>query len=204
MSEPERCLNCRRPLPVDWLRTRGCPWCNPSGAATDAAADRALAGTGHPKVTQRIEGNDLVLGTRLSTTFGRVWLTLSLVIFGGIFISLLSKPDAASFAVVGVFGGFFVLFGLAFSVGTYRIRLQSERVTVRWRILGPLGWTWTLKAGELVDVFLAYRGADSNNRPELAVVIISDNKEISFGSFLSDDVKAVLAAMIRNYYAPLT
>lgn len=204
MSDADRCLTCRRPFPVGWLKTRGCPWCNPPGPAASAISDRALASEGHPKVTQRAEGNDLVLATRLSTTFGRIWLALSLVIFGGIFISMLSKPDAASFAVLGVFGGFFVLFGLAFSVGTYRIRLQSERVTVRWRILGPLGWTWTLAAGELVDVYLAYRGSDSNNRPELAVVIISDNKEISFGSFLSDDVKAVVAAVIRNYYAPVT
>lgn len=204
MSETERCLTCRRPLPVGWLRSRGCPWCNPSGPTATRDTDRALAAAGHPKVTQRIEGEDLVLGTRLSTTFGWVWLVLSLLIFGGIFLSIFPQRDLASFAIVGAFGSFFILFGLAFSVGTYRIQLQAERVIVRWRIIGPLGWTWVLPAGELVDVCLAYRGADSNNRPELAVVITSQEKEISFGSFLADDVKAVLAASIRDYYAPVT
>ncbi len=204
MSTADRCTSCRRPLPVGWLRARGCPWCNPTSPGASAAEDATLAAIGHPKVSQRSEGDDLILGTRLSTTFGWVWLVLSLLIFGGVFIAFLSEHDVGSLAVIGFFGGFCILFGLAFSVGTYRIRLQSERVTVRWRIIGPLGWTWMLPAGESVDVHLAYRGAESNNRPELAVVVASEDKEISFGSFLPDDIKAVLAAAIRTYYAPVT
>lgn len=204
MSPADRCLSCRRPLPVGWLRAHGCPWCNPTGPDTTAAEDSALAAAGHPKVSQWSEGDDLVLGARLSTTFGWIWLVLSLLIFGGVFIAFLSEHDAGSLAVLGFFGGFCILFGLAFSIGTYRIRLQPNRVTVRWRVIGPLGWTWTLSAGDSVDVRLAYRGADSNNRPELAVVVMSEEKEISFGSFLPDDIKAVLAASIRAYYAPVT
>jgi hypothetical protein len=204
MSEPERCLTCRRPLPPGWLRSHACPWCNPSGPASDAKADRALAEAGHPKVSLSEEDDTVILGTRRSTTFGRVWLAFSLLVFGGIFISLLSKPDLTSFLIVGLFGGFFILFGLAFSGGTYRIQLQPECITVQWRIIGSLGWTWTLPAGAFVEVCLAYRGADSNNRPELAVVVTSQGKEISFGSFLADDVKEVLAATIRDYYAPVT
>ncbi len=47
---------------------------------------------------------------------------------------------------------------------------------------------------------LAYRGARENNSAVNAVVLVSDGKEISFGSFLAKDVKEYLAGAIDGFY----
>ena len=201
---PDRCADCGRPLPVGWLRTRGCPWCNPEDPSLGADASHKLAEAGHPAIARVAEGDAMVLRVRLTTTFGRVWLALTVLIFGGLAVPVFSQPEPATLALFAVFGGFFLIFGLAYSASAYRIRVTPAAVTVRWSLLGPLGWTWTLPAGEAARFCLAYRGFNSNSRPPLAVVMISGNREIHFGSFLPDDVKAVLVATLRDYYSPVT
>ena len=204
MSQPERCPTCRRPLPADWLRSRACPWCNPDVPPADAATDRALAEAGHPGVRLCEEGDDLVLVTRLSTTFGRIWLALTVIIFGVVLARDPLPLDLVTFVFIVPIVTFCLFFGLLFSVGVYRVRLLPAGIEVRLRVLGFLGWTWRLDTREGVDVRLAYRGGDAESRPELAVVLTSGEREIHFGSFLAADVKAVLAATIRDHYATVT
>lgn len=202
MSEArDRCADCDRPLPAGWLAFKPCPFCQGGMDAADPSADAAHVAKGHPGVRVTPEGFTVVYQTRLGTVFGWIWLSFTSILLGLILLGLARGPGSR-LELLGVlaFGLPFLLIGLAFTVATYRVRLAEDLVEVRWRIVGPIGWTWRLPAGEVVSVRMQARGAESNGRPELAVVVASQGKDIDFGAFLPMDRKAYLAAAIRNYY----
>lgn len=197
----DRCPDCNRPLPAGWLATKPCPFCGEGTGAADPAADAALVAKGHSGVRVTSEGFAVVYQTRLGTVFGWIWLSFTSLLLGLALLGLARGPGPG-LELLGIlaFAVPFLLIGLAFAVATYRVRLAEDQVEVRWRIIGPIGWTWRLPAGERVDVRLLFRGAESNDRPELAVVVASQGKDIDFGAFLPMDRKAYLAAAIRDYY----
>ena len=196
----DRCPDCDRPLPASWLASKPCPFCGEGTGAVDPAADAALVAKGHPGITVNSDGLAVVYQTRLGTVFGWIWLSFTGIVIGLALFGLARGPGLG-LALLGVlaFAIPFLLIGLAFTIATYRVRLADDLVEVRWRIVGPIGWTWCLPAGERVGVRLIFRGAESNGRPELAIVVVSQGKDIDFGAFLPMDRKAYLAAAIRYY-----
>ena len=72
----------------------------------------------------------------------------------------------------------------------------------RLELLGVLAFGLPFLLIGLAFTVATYRVrlAESNGRPELAVVVASQGKDIDFGAFLPMDRKAYLAAAIRNYY----
>lgn len=170
-----------------------------------------LLAKGHPKVSRVVVGDGLVYGVRQGSGFGWCWLIFTMVhcffMFSGLRGGtvamnhrLLSNPSLWDFILLGLFYIPFFLVGFGFTLARYRIELTSAAVAVRWRILPWIGWTWRLSAGEEVAVTLAFRGSSEDEQPLPAVVISSQGKEISFGSFLPAGVKEFLAGAILDYY----
>jgi hypothetical protein len=81
-----------------------------------------------------------------------------------------------------------------------RLTLTASFVESRLRTLPGVGWTSRLAVHGAVRAFLAPRGGKVNGRPVDAVVVSSGGEEVSFGSFMDDDLKAYLAALINDYY----
>jgi hypothetical protein len=171
----------------------------------------AQVAAGHPGVSVESDFRGLVYGTRVSNTFGWVWLIVTLAMFGLFMYAsvqgvvrvggrLVTSPEWWHFLGVVAFFLPFLLIGLAFTVSRYRITLTDERISVRWRILPFIGWTWGLAVAEEVAVRLAYDGTEINGQPVPAVVMVSGGEESSFGSMLTDDVKEYLAGAIQHFY----
>ena len=166
---------------------------------------------GHPKVSVESGFQGLSYGARVSTKFGWLWMTLATAILilmlystakGVVRINgqLVVEPYWWHYLQLIAFYVPFLLIGFAFTMSRYRVTLADDRITVRWRIIPFIGWTWSLAVGNQVTVKLAYNGTEINGKPVPAVVIASDGKEISFGSMLKDDVKEYLAGAIQHYY----
>ena len=209
------CVECARGIPsarfVDGRVT--CPWCQ---AVQDDAGGQVVVsplpvGTMHPKVTQRIEGAEQVYVTRQGSWFGWFWLAFTTVhcafmfyglAYGTVRINgqLVAEPSIWHFLGLAAFYSIFFAVGFAFTLSRYTVRLADAQATVRFRLFPFVGWTWRLAVGEVIRVSLAYRGARENNSAVNAVVLVSDGKEISFGSFLAKDVKEYLAGAIDGFY----
>ena len=166
---------------------------------------------GNPKVKMGMVDGGVTCRVRSSSLFGWLWLLgtgMALVVIftdlaqGDAFVmgEWVPHPSFRHFFALGAFLAFFSLPGLAFTVASYVVTLKPDSVTVRWRVLPNLGWTWTLPAGGGVKVFLAHRGSSANKKPVPALVIASQGREISFGGFLPYDVKEFLGAAIHDYY----
>ena len=166
---------------------------------------------GHPKVSVVSDFQGVTYGVRLGTWFGWFWLIFTCVHCAALFYGLsrgslqmngrtVDQPDWWHFALLALFYVPFFLVGFAFTVARYQVTLADDLVTVRWRILPYLGWTWRLPVGETVQVCLAFRGSRENKKPVESVVIASLGKETHFGAFLPADVKEHLAGLIRDYY----
>lgn len=209
------CIECDRGIP----RARfvdgkvACPWCQ---AVQDDAGGQVVVsplpvGAMHPKVTQRIEGAEQVYVTRQGSWFGWFWLAFTTVHCGFMFYGLaqgafrvngelVADPSVWHFLGLAAFYSIFFAVGFAFTLSRYTVRLADSQVTVRYRLFPFVGWTWRLAVGEIIRVALAFRGARENNSAVNAVVLASDGKEISFGSFLAKDVKEYLAGSIDGFY----
>lgn len=166
---------------------------------------------GHPKVTSVSDFQGLRYGVRIGGWFGWLWLAFTTVHAGFMLWglgrgtvtmngALIAEADGWHYFMMGLIYAPFFLIGFAFSVARYRITLSDAAVTVQWRILPYLGWTWTLPVGADVKVSLAYRGARQNKKPVDSVVVASLDQETHFGAFLAEDVKAFLASAIQDYY----
>ncbi len=166
---------------------------------------------GHPKVSVVSDFQGVTYGVRLGTWFGWFWLIFTCVHCVALFYGLsegsvkmngrlVAQPEWWYFALLALFYVPFFLVGFAFTLARYRLTLTDALVTLRWRILPCLGWTWTLPAGDAVKVTLAFRGSRENKKPVDAVVVASQGKEIHFGAFLPEDVKEHLGGLIRHYY----
>jgi len=166
---------------------------------------------GHPKVSVVSDFQGVSYGVRLGTWFGWFWLIFTCVHCVALFYGmsrgsvkmngrLVAQPEWWYFALLALFYVPFFLVGFAFTLARYRLTLTDALVTLRWRILPCLGWTWTLPAGDAVKVALAFRGSRENKKPVDAVVVASQGKEIHFGAFLPEDVKEHLGGLIRHYY----
>ena len=166
---------------------------------------------GHPKVSVESDFQGVTYGVRLGTWFGWFWLIFTCVHCVALFYGLsqgsvkmngrlVAQPEWWYFALLALFYVPFFLVGFAFTLARYRLTLTDALVTLRWRILPCLGWTWTLPAGDAVKVTLAFRGSRENKKPVDAVVVASQGKEIHFGAFLPEDVKEHLGGLIRHYY----
>jgi hypothetical protein len=166
---------------------------------------------GHPKISVTSDFQGVSYGVRLGTWFGWFWLIFTCVHCVALFYGmsrgsvrmngrLVAQPEWWYFALLALFYVPFFLVGFAFTLARYRLTLTDALVTLRWRILPCLGWTWTLPAGDAVKVALAFRGSRENKKPVDAVVVASQGKEIHFGAFLPEDVKEHLAGLIRHYY----
>lgn len=94
----------------------------------------------------------------------------------------------------------FTLPGLAMLRVRRRIILSSRSLVTELRTIPGLGWTTRLEVSGPVTAFLAHRGAKMNGRPVDAVVVSSGGREASFGSFMSEDLKAYLVAVIADHY----
>ena len=180
------------------------------GARAPVLTDAQVA-AGHPGVSVESDFQGLSYGARVSTRFGWAWLTVTLAVFGLFLFAgakgalrvngrLVTAPEWWHYLQVAALFVPFLLIGFAFTMSRYRVTLADDRITVRWRILPFLGWTWGLDVGEEVAVRLAYDGTEVNGEPVPAVVMASGGKEISFGSVLQDDVKEHLAGAIQHYY----
>lgn len=166
---------------------------------------------GHPKVSAEVGFQATVYETRLGGCFGWFWLIFTSVHCVAMFYGLSRGSVKVNhqlvahaawwhYCLLALFYVPFFLVGFAFSIARYRVILTDTAVTVRWRILPYLGWTWILPVGEEVKVSLAFRGSESNDKPAEAIVVSSLGKDIDFGAFLPLDVKEHLAAAIRYYY----
>lgn len=210
------CVACGKGIP-DAVFAGGagevfCPWCAASQSADAAAPSPSVSvEAGHPKVRRTIEGEAITYETRLGSCFGWFWLLFTIVHGGFMFYGmsqgnvkvngrLVANPEWWYFALLALFYVPFFVVGFAFTISRYAVRLTPDRLRVRWRVLPGLGWTWELPVGAEVRVFQAYRGAKTNNRPEMALVVASQGQEIDFGSFLAKDIKAFLVAAIVDYY----
>jgi len=181
-----------------------------AGRPAKALTDVEVA-QGHPRIAFVSDFQGVAYGVRLGTWFGWFWLVFTCVHGVALFYGLshgsvkmsgrlVAHPAWWHFALLALFYVPFFLVGFAFTVARYQVILRDDLVTVRWRILPGLGWTWTLPAGDAVKVSLAYRGSQQNKRPVESVVVASQGKELHFGAFLPEDVKERLAALIRYYY----
>ena len=211
------CEACGRAIPAEIFVQGGekeifCPWCatSQSLAAAPAAVVVSVA-AGHPKVRRIVEGDAITYETRMGSCFGWAWLIFTL--FHGSFMfygmaqgavkvngRVVANPEWWYFALLALFYTPFFLVGFAFTVSRYTVRLSSDQLRVRWRILPGLGWTWELPVGAEVRVYQECRGAQENKRPVPAIVLSSQGQEIDFGSFLTKDIKAFLVAAIQDYY----
>lgn len=153
---------------------------------------------GHPKVSAEAGFHATAYETRLSSCFGWTWLIFTSVHCVASF--MVAQAHWWHYFLFGLFYVPFFLVGFAFSIARYRVILTDAEVTVLWRVLPYLGWTWTLPVGDEVKVSLAFRGSESNDKPVEAIVVSSLGKDIDFGAFLPLDVKEHLAAAIRYYY----
>jgi hypothetical protein len=211
------CEACGRAIPAEIFVQGGekeifCPWCATSQSAAAAPATVAVSvEAGHPRVRRIVEGDAITYETRMGSCFGWAWLIFTL--FHGSFMfygmaqgavkvngRVVANPEWWYFALLALFYTPFFLVGFAFTVSRYTVRLSSDQLRVRWRILPGLGWTWELPVGAEVRVYQACRGAQENKRPVPAIVVSSQGQEIDFGSFLAKDIKAFLVAAIRDYY----
>jgi hypothetical protein len=158
-----------------------------------------------------VEGAEQVYVTRQGTWFGWFWLAFTTVhcvfmfyglAYGTVRINgeLVAHPSVWHFLGLAAFYSLFFAVGFAFTLSRYTVRLADAQATVRFRLFPFVGWTWRLAVGEVIRVSLAYRGARENNSAVTAVVLASDGKEISFGSFLAKDVKEYLAGSIDGFY----
>jgi hypothetical protein len=165
----------------------------------------------HPRIAVVSDFQGVAYGVRLGTWFGWIWLAFTSFHCVALFYGLaqgslkmngrtVAHPEWWHFALLALFYAPFFLVGFAFTLARYQVILRDDLVTVRWRILPGLGWTWTLPAGDAVKVSLAYRGSRRNKQPVESIVVESLGKEIDFGAFLAEDTKERLAALIRHYY----
>ena len=168
---------------------------------------------GHSGVSVESSFDRVVYGLRTGSLGGWCWLLFTCAHCGLLFHSLwqgsfkmnvngrLVRPEFWWNALkLGLFYLPFFFVGFAFTVARYRVVLTRAQVMVRWRILPYLGWTWTLHAGQEVEVRLAYRGSTKNDRPVESVVVSSQGKEVAFGAFLETEVKEYTAAAISSFY----
>lgn len=213
--QTQDCVQCQRGIPIDRFTsgTATCPWCQ---TKQDRAGDEVMvtalpAGATHPKVSQRVEGAVQVYSTGQGTWFGWAWLTFTTVHAGFMFSGLahgtvkmnhqlVAHPTVWHFLGMAAFYSLFFAVGLALTLSRYTVRLADESVTVRYRLFPLVGWTWRLPVGETIRITLADRGSRHNEQTARAIVLVSGEKEISFGSFLADDVKRYIAAQIDGYY----
>ena len=209
------CVACGKGIPDEVFAGGGagevfCPWCA-AGQSDEPTAPAVAVEAGHPKVRRTIDGEAITYETRLGSCFGWIWLIFTVVHCGFMFYGMsqgsvkmngrpIAHPEWWQFVLLGLFYLPFFAVGFALTVARYTVRLSPDRLRVRWRCLPGVGWTWELPAGSSVRVTLAYRGATENDRPVPAVVVVSDGREITFGSFLGKDVKDFLRAAIVDYY----
>jgi hypothetical protein len=214
----EPCVGCGRGIPVDRFvdGKAACPWCGmvqDEGGEQVVEASSGASGARHPKVTERVEGAERVFVTRQGSCFGWFWLTFTTVHCGFMFYGLvhgqvhtgrhgpvIANPSFWHYLGFAAFYSIFFAVGFAFTLSRYTVRLRDDLIIVRYRLFPFVGWTWRLVAGESVKVSLAFRGARSNGSAQKAVVLVSEGKEVSFGSFLEDDVKQHLASAIDGFY----
>jgi hypothetical protein len=211
------CGECGRGIPRDRLVDGKvtCPWCQAvqDDHGTAVVVSDGKASHGHPKVRERSEGAERVYVTRQGNCFGWFWLAFTTVHCAIMFWGLvhgkvhsgrngpaIADPTVWHYLGFAAFYSVFFAVGFAFTLSRYTVRLRDDLLTIRYRLFPFVGWTWKLVAGQTVQVSLAYRGARTNGRAEKAVVVVSDGKEISFGSFLEADVKGHLASRIDAYY----
>jgi hypothetical protein len=170
-----------------------------------------VVAAGHARVSREVDGQNIIYRTRLSTGFGWFWLIFTVVHCGFMFRGLSLGQVKVNhqlvphafwwhYALMALFYTPFFLVGFSLTLGSYRILLEEKQISVRWRCLPFVGWTWKLVAGDDLRVRLAYRGASSNHTPLKAIVVSSQNQEFNFGSFIREDVKRFLAAAIHDYY----
>lgn len=170
---------------------------------------------GHAKVSADVGFQATVYETRLGGCFGWFWLAFTCVHCVAMFYGLSNGSVKMSGTIVAhatwwhclglaLFYVPFFLVGFAFTIARYRVELTADLITVRWRILPYLGWTWKLPVGEGVAVTLAFRGSSENKKPVESIVITSLGTETHFGAFLPTDVKEFIAGAIRHYYGEPT
>lgn len=180
------------------------------GREAKALSDEETA-RGHPKISVEPGFRGVSYGVRLGNLFGWLWLAFTCVHGAALFYGLsqgslkmngrpIEQASWWHFALLGLTYVPFILVGLAFTVARFRLTLTDELVTLRWRILPYVGWTWTLPVGDTVRASLAHRGSLRNRKPVDSVVIASQGKEIHFGAFLAEDVKERLAGLIRHHF----
>ncbi len=193
--------------------TATCPWCQ---ALQDRVGGEVVVtslpvGATHPKVSQYAEGAVQIYTTRLSSWFGWFWLIFTVIHCGFMFTGLahgtvkmnkqlIINPTVWHFLGLAAFYSVFFAVGFAFTLSRYNVRLSDNCVMVRYRFFPFVGWTWRLVVGETIRITLADRGARKNGKSVQAIVLVSDEKEINFGSFLADDVQHYLAAQIDGFY----
>ena len=181
-----------------------------AGRPAKVLADAELM-KGHPKVSAKTGFQATAYETRLGGCFGWFWLAFTCVHCVAMFYGLSDGSVKMSgtivahatwwhYLVLALFYVPFFLVGFAFTIARYRVELTDDLITVRWRILPYVGWTWRLPVGDEVKVTLAYRGSSENDKPVEAVIVSSEGKDIDFGAFLANDVKEFLAGAIRHYY----
>ncbi len=181
-----------------------------AGRPANVLSDAELM-KGHPKVSVETGFQATAYETRLGGCFGWFWLVFTCVhcvalcygmFQGSVKVNgrMVTQPEWWHFALLALFYVPFFLVGFAFTIARYRVELTDDLLTVRWRILPYVGWTWRLPVGDEVKVSLAYRGSSENDKPAVAIVVASQGKDIDFGAFLADDVKEFLAGAIRYYY----
>jgi hypothetical protein len=171
----------------------------------------AQVAAGHPKVSVESDFQGLSYGARVSTKFGWLWMSLATAFFvlmlysvaqGVVRINgrLVTAPEWWHYLQLTALYVPFLLIGFAFTMSRYRVTLTDDRITIRWRIIPFVGWTWGLAVGDQVTVKLAYNGTEINGKPVPAVVVTSQGGETSFGCMLKDDIKEYLAGAIQHYY----
>jgi hypothetical protein len=182
-----------------------------AGRQAKALTDAELM-KGHPKVSVETGFQATAYETRLGGCFGWFWLVFTCVHCVAMFYGLAGGSVKMGgtvvahaawwhYLVLALFYVPFFLVGFAFTIARYRVELTDDLLTVRWRILPYVGWTWRLPVGDEVKVTLAYRGSSENDKPVEAIIVSSEGKDIDFGAFLANDVKDFLAGAIRHYYA---
>ena len=182
-----------------------------AGHPAKALSDAELM-KGHPKVSVETGFQATAYETRLGGCFGWFWLVFTCVHYVAMFYGLAGGSVKMGgtvvahaawwhYLVLALFYVPFFLVGFAFTIARYRVELTDDLLTVRWRILPYVGWTWRLPVGDEVKVTLAYRGSSENDKPVEAIIVSSEGKDIDFGAFLANDVKDFLAGAIRHYYA---
>lgn len=193
------------------LRRAGvsCPWCE---SGRRPPRPELLSG-GHPKVAAEQSGDEVVLLVRSGGgLFAWIWTGASLLLLG-VFAAavllgaelhingrLIREPGPEHYAVFLLVPALFALGGGATLAARRRITLSPSSVRSELLLLPRVGWSERLAVTGPVNPFLAHRGASMNNRPVEAVVVSSGGEEISFGSFMGEDLKAYLVAVIADYY----